>query len=103
MADAAFMIAPGHPALDGHFPGNPVVPGVLVLEHVQQALEARIGPVTLTGMPQVKFVSPLRPGETCSVVFTEIAAAHARFDCRCDERTIARGTLQFDVHASDAR
>jgi 3-hydroxyacyl-[acyl-carrier-protein] dehydratase len=103
MADAAFMIAADHPALDGHFPGNPVVPGVLVLEHVQQALEARIGPVILTGVPQVKFVSPLRPDEKCSVVFTEIAAAHARFDCRSGERMIARGTLQFDVDAGDAR
>lgn len=98
--DATFTIAAEHSSLAGHFPGNPIVPGVLVLEHVQRALEARVGPVRLTGLPQAKFLSPLRPGEMCSVAFTQLADGRAQFDCRSGARTIARGTLRFDADAS---
>jgi predicted LPLAT superfamily acyltransferase len=82
-ADTTFIIAADHPALDGHFPGNPVVPGVIVLEQVQRALEERIGALRLTGLPQVKFLSPLRrPASSPSEALpprtrTSIAAAAA--------------------------
>jgi 3-hydroxyacyl-[acyl-carrier-protein] dehydratase len=101
-ADATFTIAADHPALDGHFPGDPVVPGVVVLEQVQRALEGRIGPLRLTGLPQVKFHSPLRPGETCVVSFGDLGATHVHFDCRSGTRAIARGTLRFEADARDA-
>jgi len=100
--DAAFTITADHPALAGHFPGNPVVPGVLVLEHVQRALAARVGPVRLIGLPNAKFLSPLRPDEKCVVVFTGIADGNARFECRSGARTIARGALRFHADARRA-
>jgi len=101
--EATFTIAADHPALAGHFPGNPIVPGVLVLAHVQRVLEASVGPVRLTGLPQAKFLSPLRPGEPCAVVFTQLAHGSARFDCHSGVRAIARGTLRFEADASGAR
>lgn len=35
-----FVVPHDHPCLPGHFPGRPVVPGVVVLDHVLQAVEA---------------------------------------------------------------
>ena len=35
-----FRVAADHPALPGHFPGRPIVPGVVILDHVQQAIES---------------------------------------------------------------
>ena len=32
-----------HPRLPGHFPGQPIVPGVVVLDHVLAAIESRHG------------------------------------------------------------
>ena len=98
-AEATFTIAADHPAIAGHFPGNPIVPGILVLAHVQDELAARIGSVRLTALPQVKFLAPLRPGETCTIAFPELAAGRARFECRSSTRIIARGVLQFAADA----
>ena len=72
---ARFSIAPDHPCLPGHFPGRPVVPGVVVLDRVLAAIEAAtggmLGPLRL---PQVKFLQPLLPGETAEIVLEPIAA-----------------------------
>ncbi|MDO5506294.1 MAG: hypothetical protein Q4F49_08420 [Pseudoxanthomonas suwonensis] len=56
-----------HPSLPGHFPGNPVVPGVVLLERVVAAIEARHGPLPPLRFPQVKFVRPLLPGHTARI------------------------------------
>jgi len=53
-------VVPGdHPALPGHFPGHPVVPGVVLLELVE-ALLADNG-YGVRGCPQVKFLVPVAP------------------------------------------
>jgi len=62
-----FVVPPDHPSLPGHFPGNPVVPGVVLLEHVLAAIEATHGPLGALRLPQVKFVQPLLPGEPAQV------------------------------------
>ncbi|HEX9721259.1 MAG TPA: hypothetical protein VGA59_16185 [Ramlibacter sp.] len=56
-----------HPSLEGHFPGNPVVPGVLLIDRVQQAL-CRLTGRELVQLKQVKFASALRPGEAAQVL-----------------------------------
>lgn len=58
-----FTVSPEHPSLPGHFPGRPIVPGVVILDHVLAAIEARDGAIGPVRLPQVKFVQPLLPGE----------------------------------------
>jgi 3-hydroxymyristoyl/3-hydroxydecanoyl-(acyl carrier protein) dehydratase len=65
-----FAIAPDHPSLPGHFPGHPVVPGVVVLERVLAAIEQAHGPLGALRLPQVKFVQPLLPGEAAEIELT---------------------------------
>ena len=62
-----FVVSPDHPSLPGHFPGHPVVPGVVLLDHVLEAIEATHGPLGALRLPQVKFVQPLLPGEQADV------------------------------------
>ena len=40
-----FTIPADHPALPGHFPGQPIVPGVVVLDRVVEVIEAGHGPL----------------------------------------------------------
>lgn len=62
-----FTIPHDHPSLPGHFPGRPLVPGVVLLEQVVAAIEATHGPLAALRLPQVKFMQPLLPGETARV------------------------------------
>ena len=62
-----FVVPFDHPSLPGHFPGHPVVPGVVLLDHVVAAIEATHGPLGALRLPQVKFVQPLLPGEPADV------------------------------------
>ena len=50
--------------LQGHFPGNPVVPGVILCEMMGQAS------CCLTKMNNVKFRNPVKPGDTLESVCT---------------------------------
>jgi len=51
-----------HPSLPGHFPGNPIVPGVVLLDRIASALE-RAGAGRFARIFAVKFIAPLRPDE----------------------------------------
>jgi 3-hydroxymyristoyl/3-hydroxydecanoyl-(acyl carrier protein) dehydratase len=62
-----FVIDAGHPALPGHFPGHPIVPGVVLLDRVVEAIEATHGPLAAMRLPQVKFLQPLLSGEPARI------------------------------------
>jgi acyl-coenzyme A synthetase/AMP-(fatty) acid ligase len=55
----------GYPPLAGHFPGFPVVPGVVQLQWVMELAQLLGGPtITLGSLEVVKFKNVLRPGQT---------------------------------------
>lgn len=98
-----FVIDADHPALPGHFPGHPVVPGVVVLDRVLAAIEAAHGPLGALRLPQVKFVQPLLPGEEARIEIVPVeidpvlvAAAPPRWRFRVlrGETVIASGDVQ---------
>jgi len=85
-----------HPSLPGHFPGQPVVPGVLLLERMLEAAEQEIGSQWLiTGLSQVKFLAPLLPGETATATLEWTTASAIRFRIERAGRPIAQGALQI--------
>lgn len=84
-----FRIPATHPSLAGHFPGNPVVPGVVVLDEVAAALRHRHGR-RIAGFSQVKFVAPLLP-EQIAVLRLELAGERLRFRVLRDGVLIASG------------
>ncbi|UXI68708.1 hydroxymyristoyl-ACP dehydratase [Tahibacter amnicola] len=89
----SFRIPATHPSLPGHFPGNPVVPGVVILDQVAGALERWRG-TPPAGLPQVKFLLPLLPGQEAQLDLTD-GAGRLRFHVRHADRVIATGEVQL--------
>lgn len=96
MHDRVLSIGYDHPSLAGHFPGHPVVPGVVLLNEVLDTLRhGSAAPLVVTGLPMVKFSSPLRPGEVVTIHIVEEGAGHATFSCQVDARLVASGAIEF--------
>lgn len=89
-----FRIPAAHPSLAGHFPGNPVVPGVVVLDTVAAALTRRHGR-RIVGFRQVKFVAPLLPEQDAALEL-DLADERLRF------RVVRGGDLIASGEASTA-
>ena len=68
-----FSVPLHDPCLAGHFPGRPLVPGVVVLERVVEAIEAVHGPLGPLRLPQVKFLQPLLPEQASRVELDGVA------------------------------
>lgn len=97
---ANFTIPLNHPALPGHFPGNPVVPGVVVLDRVIRVLEASGVPLPqLRKLKHVKFVEPLLPDQEATVT-AEVGHAALSFSVSRGSRTIARGAFEVGNESS---
>lgn len=86
---ARFLVPAGHPALPGHFPGHPVVPGSLVLERILAACPRDCRQVVFA-----KFQRPLLPGAEARVDYSERVTGDALdFVCRQGDRVICSGRL----------
>ena len=93
MPSLAFSIPDDHPALPGHFPGQPIVPGVVLLDQAILLVEAAEG-CRIGGVPMAKFLSPVGLGETLSLDY-EAGDASLRFEIRSADRKIATGRLEY--------
>lgn len=83
-----------HPALAGHFPGNPVVPGAWLLTLVERAVRQQFGDgLHVLGMPEVSFRSPLRPEDRFRIVIDRIAPDRVGFRIEGEAALVADGTL----------
>ena len=91
-AAGRFTVDAGHPALPGHFPGRPVVPGVVLLDEAARLILAASPGQRLAGFGQAKFLQPVRPGDTLEVHYAP-TPPQVGFSCRIGAIEAVRGTL----------
>ncbi|PTU31391.1 hydroxymyristoyl-ACP dehydratase [Stenotrophobium rhamnosiphilum] len=91
-------IAADHPCLDGHFPGNPIVPGVVLLELVAGAMREWQGPQAwIRKFNHTKFVGLLRADELVEILL-QGDNTQIKFRCSCGERLLSQGTFEWARH-----
>ncbi|WP_295385393.1 hypothetical protein [uncultured Thiodictyon sp.] len=85
-----------HPAYAGHFPGQPILPGVVLLDEVLHAVAVRLGLGDAVGeIKSAKLVRPVTPGEPLSLNYVQTAAGVFRFEVMAGERLAASGVVAF--------
>ena len=80
-----------HPAIAGHFPDHPVVPGVLILDRVIRQAEA--AGYAVSGLGSVKFLAPLLPAVEVAITFDAPLRGSLRFRVSDGDTRFAEGTL----------
>ena len=86
-----------HPSLPGHFPGNPIVPAVVLMECVLSAVRAWRGQDwQLRRLRAAKFLLPLRPDERFDILLRLTGSPPRLLDWRCerDAGVLAQGTWE---------
>lgn len=89
-------VAAAHPAFAGHFPGQPILPGVVLLDAALHAIAAQLG-LTL-GSAQIraaKFLSPVRPGEALQLHFADSGKSTYACEIRVEARVVASCQVSF--------
>ena len=91
-----FCIKSDHPAIQGHFPGNPVVPGALILEYVMQSvLDNFPHDLKMSGIRSVKFLMPILPDQRFQIEAELCDQAKIDFKVTLDSHVAVRGILNF--------
>jgi 3-hydroxyacyl-[acyl-carrier-protein] dehydratase len=96
------LIAADHASLAGHFPGFPIVPGVVLLDETLHAIEALPGAEhSCWHIGAVKFHRVVTPGEQLQLTFEWHSDAPVHFQLRTREALVASGTIKrrASIHA----
>jgi len=81
-------IAKDHPAYDGHFPGHPLLPGVVLLAEAMAALDA-----SGWAVDNAKFLMPVEPGTPLELSHEKLDSGAIRFEIESPRGIVATGVL----------
>src|SRR5215472_6216187 len=87
-----------HPTAAGHFPGNPIIPGAVLLDEVLHAVTGP-GGVERWIIGSAKFLQPVRPGEVIMIRWEPDPEGQIRFECRLldPDRVALIGTVRLEA------
>ena len=92
-----------HPAAQGHFPGNPIIPGAVLLSETLRAIEASLDLSLSPGqLGSAKFLSPTRPGDRVTIEFSDSASGTIRFACSVGPITVLTGAVTCEALSTPA-
>lgn len=91
-------IAADHPSIPGHFPGFPIVPGVVLLDEALHAIEQLHGAEEVSWqISTVKFHHPVAPGDALQLSCESRPDAQLQFELRSPSSLVTSGTLKRRV------
>lgn len=89
-----FVFPANHPTAVGHFPGDPIIPGALLLAEVLRCIEQSEGTsFTSCNVKAAKFLHPARPGDMVDIEYARSARGTIEFKCAVAGTTVLSGGI----------
>jgi 3-hydroxymyristoyl/3-hydroxydecanoyl-(acyl carrier protein) dehydratase len=86
-------LAADHPSARGHFPGNAIIPGAVLLSTTLSAISAVVGrDFAVCSLSSAKFASPARPGDCVDVEYA-VSGIRLILTCSVNKRTVLKAEL----------
>jgi 3-hydroxyacyl-[acyl-carrier-protein] dehydratase len=96
-----FVIAHDRACLDGHFPGRPIAPGVVVLDEALSLIADHLPGWSVSGLASAKFLSVVLPGQAvevqCGPMPADPASGRVDFACFIVGRAVVRGVARLQT------
>lgn len=97
MIKATVHLDAAHPIFKGHFPDQPVLPGVCMMQMVKEAIEAYLGkPTRLLKAGELKFLAIIDPGQT-PLVQMEVKIKQEDEQIRAEARLLDGANVLFKL------
>ncbi len=89
-----YTIPLDHPTFAGHFPGSPILPGVVLLDLALQAItDASNIVLNQCTLNTVKFIHPAQPGDRLTITHKRTDSGTVHFDISTASHQIASGSV----------
>ncbi len=83
-----------HPTGAGHFPGNPIIPGALLLAEVLRRIEQAEGAsFSSCNVKAAKFLHPARPGDAVEIEYERTPKGTIEFQCAVGGTRVLTGVV----------
>ena len=93
-AETPLVVPRDHPSYAGHFPGRPILPGVVLLAEALAAIESSTArPLQQWRLASAKFLAAVAPGTPLGLVHETLASGAVRFEIRSPDALVASGVL----------
>jgi 3-hydroxyacyl-[acyl-carrier-protein] dehydratase len=91
-----------YPAAQGHFPGNPIIPGAVLLSEAVRLIEAdlrrSLAPYRIR---RAKFLHAARPGDELLIAFTHSARNTIKFECAVGASAVLVGEVECSASSTE--
>lgn len=94
MISTTFQVPSHHPCFEGHFPGNPIVPGALLLQWLIEALEQQMAGREVIAVDSIKFSASLKPADHCEIQCDYVPdSCKVKLSCRVGSISICKAVI----------
>jgi 3-hydroxyacyl-[acyl-carrier-protein] dehydratase len=88
---------------EGHFPGNPIIPGAVLLSETLTEIAAKLGVVLPPcDIKAAKFFHPVHPGDRVAIEYGAAGPGEIKFTCTVEGKSVLAGIVACEALAKPA-
>jgi len=97
--EAAFEVNVNSPVFEGHFPSNPILPGVCLIDAASKLVPKQFKQSGHVAIKSMRLTKPIMPGALGKITFCRVDEAGSKWKClvESDDVVATRFELDFDA------